>query len=323
GNISAIAEGDVYSIGGFAGETTGDLDSQCFATGNVHAVAGITGGWNMIWGIGGFAGYIDTQLTKDCYARGNVHAEHPTDGSGIGGFVGSHNHIAAFDEIDNCYSTGAVTTVGVFTLVGGFCGEINGAGVITPECFWDTETSGMLVSAGGTGKTTAQMKTASTFIAVGWSFGTVWGMTGACNDGYACLLNVTPGCTWTPPGTLFAFVAAPGEPALTVIGVSDPTNPTYVASVATDKISKLTGKEGIIYGISLTDRSLSCIDASIAPSVLGHISGPGPPNYLDGAWEIAVRGNYCYISLQNDDGLTIVNISNPNNPIYAGGIYGA
>ncbi|GAJ21581.1 unnamed protein product, partial [marine sediment metagenome] len=80
---------------------------------------------------------------------------------------------------------------------------------------------------------------------------------------------------------------------------------------------------GIIYGISLTDRSLSCIDASIAPSVLGHISGPGPPNYLDGAWEIAVRGNYCYISLQNDDGLTIVNISNPNNPIYAGGIYGA
>jgi hypothetical protein len=34
--------------------------------------------------------------------------------------------------------------------------------------FWDTETSGQSTSAGGTGKTTAQMKSFATFSSVGW-----------------------------------------------------------------------------------------------------------------------------------------------------------
>lgn len=119
----------------------------------------------------------------------------------------------------------------------------------------------------------------------------------------------------------YAFVAAYAEQTLTVIDVTNPANPTYVASVATDKIGKLAYSKGIFHAISYTADSLSCI--SSIPVVLGHISGPGLPNFLDGAWEIAVRGNYCYISVQYDDGLTIIDISNPNNPIYAGGIYGA
>jgi hypothetical protein len=49
-----------------------------------------------------------------------------------------------------------------------FCGERTG-GTIT-NCFWDTETSGMPNSNGGTGKTTAQMQTESTFTSAGWDF---------------------------------------------------------------------------------------------------------------------------------------------------------
>ncbi len=115
----------------------------------------------------------------------------------------------------------------------------------------------MLVSAGGTGKTTVQMKNSATFIDVGWSFGTVWGMTGACNDGYACLLNVTPGCTWTPPGTLYAFVAATGEPALTVIDVSDPTSPFFVTSILTDLLSDFAYLGGVLYAVSFNNKSLT------------------------------------------------------------------
>jgi len=37
-------------------------------------------------------------------------------------------------------------------------------------CFWDIQTSGQATSVGGTGKTTAEMQTASTFLEAGWDF---------------------------------------------------------------------------------------------------------------------------------------------------------
>ena len=43
------------------------------------------------------------------------------------------------------------------------------------NCFWDTQTSGIISSEGGTGKTTLEMQTQSTF--AGWDFSTpVWVM---------------------------------------------------------------------------------------------------------------------------------------------------
>jgi len=56
---------------------------------------------------------------------------------------------------------------------GGFCGYTSDDEKIT-DCFWDTETSGKSSSDGGTGKTTSEMKTKSTFTA--WDFDTtpVW-----------------------------------------------------------------------------------------------------------------------------------------------------
>ena len=37
-------------------------------------------------------------------------------------------------------------------------------------CFWDIQASGQATSAGGTGKTTAKMQTAQTFLEAGWDF---------------------------------------------------------------------------------------------------------------------------------------------------------
>jgi hypothetical protein len=64
-----------------------------------------------------------------------------------------------------CYSTGAVN--GSYR-VGGL------VGFSWVECatasFWDTQTSGQATSAGGIGKTTAEMQTAATFLDAGWDF---------------------------------------------------------------------------------------------------------------------------------------------------------
>jgi len=45
------------------------------------------------------------------------------------------------------------------------------------NCFWDTETSGQTTSAGGTGKTTAEMKDFTTFS------GATWNITAVANSG--------------------------------------------------------------------------------------------------------------------------------------------
>ena len=55
------------------------------------------------------------------------------------------------------------------TQTGGLVGRNTGYGSAS---FWDMETSGQRTSAAGTGKTTAQMRTATTFLSAGWDFET-------------------------------------------------------------------------------------------------------------------------------------------------------
>jgi hypothetical protein len=87
----------------------------------------------------------------------------------LGGLVGE-NYISI---INQCYSTGAVSSSLSSQYIGGLVGR-NQGGVNC--CFWDTETSGQTTSIGGTGKTTVEMKTLSTFTNAGWDFTSVWGM---------------------------------------------------------------------------------------------------------------------------------------------------
>jgi len=82
-------------------------------------------------------------------------------GDFVGGLAGLNRGI-----VEQCYSAGAVT--GTDDHVGGLVG-IGSSGAVT-ACFWDTQTSGQGQSAGGTGKTTAEMQTASTFLEAGWDF---------------------------------------------------------------------------------------------------------------------------------------------------------
>jgi len=131
-------------VGGLLG-----MNWECSIT-NCYSTSSVSGNED----VGGLVGRTDGNVTN-CYSTGSV-----SGGEWVGGLVGFN-----WGTITNCYSTGYVEGA---VDVGGLVGY--GGGAITS--FWDIETSGQPASAGGIGKTTAEMQTASTF--VGWLFGTVW-----------------------------------------------------------------------------------------------------------------------------------------------------
>ena len=135
-------------VGGLIGHNEGSV-TQCYSTCTVTGVS---------WAIGGLVGDNYGTVTQ-CYSTGAVTLiSSPYDAGVVGGLVGGNG-----GEVTQCYSTGAVIGGGWWAiggLVGGYYSQ--GAHVVT-NSFWDTQTSGRMTSAGGTGKTTAQMQAAATF----------------------------------------------------------------------------------------------------------------------------------------------------------------
>ncbi|MBN2377004.1 MAG: hypothetical protein JXD22_11415 [Sedimentisphaerales bacterium] len=114
------------------------------------------------------AGFVVMNINavlENCCAQGTV------SGYWADGFSGLHsiNHMGTNAALINCYSSAQLTGTNKRGLVASLEGNAS-----IQNCFWDTQTSGTATSAGGTGKTTAQMQTQSTF--TNWDFNTVWGM---------------------------------------------------------------------------------------------------------------------------------------------------
>jgi len=122
--------------------------------------------------VGGLVGCNDTIcVISNCYASGSV-----SGNSYLGGLTG-YNHSTA--DIEYSYSTGQVSNG---FLVGGLVGDNdNDPGDITAS-FWDTELSGQSSSDGGTGKTTTQMQTQSTYTGQSWDFTDIWAMSASYNN---------------------------------------------------------------------------------------------------------------------------------------------
>lgn len=120
---------------------------------------------------------------SNCWSGGNVNG----NGDDVGGLIGN-NQLGA--RVQNCYSTGSVTGNND---VGGLVGDNSDSTV--SNSFWDTETSGMTTSAGGTGLTTAEMQAPLTFLYAGWDFkdetangaDDFWTIHPDDNDGYPAL----------------------------------------------------------------------------------------------------------------------------------------
>lgn len=140
---------------------------------------------------GGLVGCNENGITQDSFARGNV-----SGGDRVGGLAGCTIGGAIFRS----YATGAPTrniqpggslpnyqggVGGVVGLTSGSLppglGGTNATGSCE-NCFWDTQTSGIATSPGGSGRNTTQMKTQSTF--TNWDFVNVWKIDSEINNGY-------------------------------------------------------------------------------------------------------------------------------------------
>jgi len=164
----------VYDVGGFAGRNGGTI-TNCYSAGSasgemyVGGLVGIingpskiancrsTGEVTGITRVGGLVGRGRGTITN-CYSTGNMAGE-----GYVGGLAGILNDPTT---IINCYSAGNVTGI---TEVGGLVGGGHYMADVLGS-FWDIETSGQTTSFAGTGKTTAEMQTAGTFIDAGWDF---------------------------------------------------------------------------------------------------------------------------------------------------------
>jgi hypothetical protein len=136
------------AVGGLVGSNSGTI-INCYSTGSVF-------GFGDVGGLVG-ANYYGT--ITNCYSTGSI-----TGGQYVGGLVGRSN-----GAITNCYSIGSVSGT---IYVGGLVGY--NSGLVITASFWDTQTSGQPTSAGGTPKTTDEMKTKSTFTDAGWDFVNIW-----------------------------------------------------------------------------------------------------------------------------------------------------
>ncbi|MCK9223944.1 MAG: hypothetical protein M0Q02_02565, partial [Candidatus Muirbacterium halophilum] len=196
-----------YEAGGLIGILKdADLTSS-YSTANVN-------GYRLV---GGLVGWVDS-FAKDiliefCYATGNVSVNTTTSG---GGLIALVQNTGETTTVRNCYATGNLTGSNCFSQLGGLIGKwadnegsiincysighlsnadnlgglisSNVGGATITSSYWDTVTSGQASSSGGgTGKTTVEMKTESTFTDAGWDFTTIWNIDGVTNNGYPFL----------------------------------------------------------------------------------------------------------------------------------------
>ncbi len=170
--------GGKWGVGGLVGFNDFGTISDCYAKGTVTAVdaqsyVGGLVGYNRDT-IGTITGsYATGTVSGNNYAGGLVGVHYGSitncySGGAVSGTGNAHGGLAGcnYGTISNSYSTGAVSG-GLNT--GGLIGYSSGAAT---SSFWDTNTSGQITSAGGTGLTTAQMKQQASF--VGWNFTTIW-----------------------------------------------------------------------------------------------------------------------------------------------------
>ncbi len=152
--LNCSASGDVSSTVGGSSEETGGLCGYNSGTIRFSRSSASVEGNKYVGGLCGRTGGGGSIV--DCYADGAVAGYDQ-----VGGLYGAIDVEAGL--VRGCYSSAFV--IGAHN-VGGFCGSHSWG--ISHSCFWDIETSSQSTSEVGSGKTSAEMKTSSTFTALAW-----------------------------------------------------------------------------------------------------------------------------------------------------------
>ena len=186
-SYSTGSVGGNWYVGGLVGRNSRTV-SNCYSTGSVSSS----------YAVGGLVGTNDGTVSNS-YSTGLVSGSYE-----VGGLVGRND----IGTVSNCYSAGDVNGAG--NTVGGLVG-FKYSGTVS-NSFWDKQTSGQATSDGGIGKTTAEMKTQSTFTNVGWDFVNIWNIASNINSGY-------PFLALPPPTTITTPAPPPETPYAIYVGV--------------------------------------------------------------------------------------------------------
>ena len=153
GDVTLLRLAGIARIGGLVGENTNGSHII-----NSYATGAVTGNST----VGGLVGHNQGgSIITNSYSTGAV-----TGNGDVGGLVGIN-----VSSITNSYATGAV--IGSSD-VGGLVGHDNVGSIVT-NSYWDTKASGIATSAGGDGRTTAELQSptaagmTSMEIYYGWS----------------------------------------------------------------------------------------------------------------------------------------------------------
>ncbi|MFC1779696.1 DUF1566 domain-containing protein [Thermodesulfobacteriota bacterium] len=111
---------------------------------------------------------------------------------------------------------------------------------------------------------------------------------------------------------------------LQVVDVSDPQNPAIVGSVdIPTQAFNLSVVDQYAYVADDTGLQIINITDPLQPNIVGSIATPdsGDIYWPNNALDVAVSGQFAYLTVYgNDDGLQVVDVSNPSNPIQIGWI---
>jgi hypothetical protein len=221
GSAASFGQNAGY-VGLVAGLNRGTI-SRCSSEGRVEGR----------WSVGGLVGASDTSgggwpnvLVSDSFSHAMVRSDDLDITYDTGGLAGMNS-----GTILDCYSTGAVAGNGG----GGLVGFSNGT---VTDSFWDTESSGVATSGGGTGKTTAEMKKEGTY--TGWDFTNVWQIDE--DSAYPTLRDVpaenrTPTITTAPPttatvGSLYSVQFAAADPDGDALSWNMTSNASWLSMTA-------------------------------------------------------------------------------------------
>jgi hypothetical protein len=194
-------------VGGLVGSASG-IVSTSYSSGSVSGVLYVGGLIGQV-GSGSIAfsysrvqvvgtenvgGLIGVTLNQDgvvnsCYATGDVKGT-----TYVAGLVGQ----VSAGRVYRCFSAGKVSGS---QYVGGLVGYQRALADVVASV-WDTQTSKQTKSVGGTGKTTTEMHSADTFLALNWDFSNVWTICDGLH--YPVLLwQIPPGDLCCPDGVNF------------------------------------------------------------------------------------------------------------------------
>ncbi len=192
-------------IGGLVGSNNEGSIRRSAATGVVDVSSGSISATSR--NAGGLVGYNDGSIEQS-YATGSLRIA----GSGdtfSGGLVGMNA-----GEILQSYSVGSIEVDPGFdgnSVEGGLVAASDGPAPVAS--FWDTQSSGLAVSAGGIGLTTAQLSDTDGFVALaaplGWNFQTTW----APPNSYPQLYALAP-VIWARTADIVVTYGSSGLPAL-------------------------------------------------------------------------------------------------------------